>query len=63
VVWILRAAHADGDSKVIANRCDICDDRTMCSDEIESQIDVQNEIDNSFESKYNKHESRLLLFA
>jgi hypothetical protein len=35
----------------------------MCSDEIESQIDVQNEIDNSFESKYNKHESRLLLFA
>ena len=40
----------DREFKAVHNKCDICDDRIMCSDDIETQIDKLDEIDNSFES-------------
>lgn len=46
---------------VSVHNCDICDDRLECNDDIESQIDMLNEIDDSFESEYDKAEPKLLL--
>ncbi len=37
------------------------DGRISCSDNIEIEIDMLDEIDNSYESEYDKHEPRLLL--
>jgi hypothetical protein len=36
------------------NRCDICNDRIDCHDNIETQIDQLNELDNSYESEADK---------
>ncbi|HEY7109464.1 MAG TPA: hypothetical protein VH415_08565 [Nitrososphaeraceae archaeon] len=50
--------------KAVINKCDICDDRlTECQDNIESKIDMLQEIDDSYESEYDRHEPRLLLCA
>ena len=38
----------DRNFRVAHNKCDICNDRLMCSDDIESQIDILNEIDDSY---------------
>ena len=46
---------------VRVHKCDICDDRLECNDDIESHIDMLNEIDDSFESEYDKTEPKLLL--
>ncbi len=51
----------DREFKAMINRCDLCNDRIMCSDNIEAQIDKLDEIDNTYESEYDKHEPRLLL--
>lgn len=51
----------DKEFKGVINRCDICDDRIMCQDNIESQIDMLDEIDNSYLDEDDKHEPRLLL--
>jgi hypothetical protein len=32
------------------NECDICDDRIVCSDDNESQIDMLDEIEGSYET-------------
>jgi hypothetical protein len=40
----------------LVNECDICDDRIVCSDDNESQIDMLDEIEGSYE-----RESRLPL--
>jgi hypothetical protein len=37
--------------KVVVNRCDICNDRIECKDNIENQIDLLDELDNSYESE------------
>jgi uncharacterized protein with PIN domain len=61
-VWYFTAAHVDRDAKVIINRCDICNGPIPeASDDLQYQIDKLNEIDNSFESKYDKQEPKLLL--
>ena len=54
--------NAKGDKrfKIVINKCDICDDR-LCLDNMESKIDMLQEIDDSYESEYDKHEPRLLL--
>ncbi|HEX9318213.1 MAG TPA: hypothetical protein VF884_04690 [Nitrososphaeraceae archaeon] len=46
---------------VRVHNCDICDDRLECNDDIESQINTLQEIDDSFESEYDKQEPKLLL--
>jgi hypothetical protein len=47
--------------RVVINRCDICDDRLECADNIKSQIDMLDEINNSYLDEYDKHEPRLLV--
>lgn len=44
----------DKDFKIVVNRCDICDDRLECADDIESQIDMLQELDDSYESECDK---------
>jgi len=51
----------DKDYKIILNRCDICDERLQCRDNIESHIDMLNEINDSYIDEYDKKEPRLLL--
>jgi hypothetical protein len=43
------------------HKCDICDDRLGVIDDLENQIDIIKEIDDSYESEYEKHEPKLLL--
>jgi hypothetical protein len=40
--------------RAMINRCDICNDRINCQDNIETQIDQLNELDNSYESEADK---------
>ena len=51
----------DKDLKIIVNRCDICSDRIMCSDDIEAQICRWEETNGSFEWENDKAGPRLLL--
>ena len=45
----------DKNIKLLVYRCDICDDDlTQVSDNFEKQMNVLDEIDNSFESEYDK---------
>jgi hypothetical protein len=47
--------------RAIHNRCDICNDRIECIDDIEDKIDMLQDIDDSYESEIDKHEPMLLL--
>ena len=48
--------------RILISRCDLCNEQLPKeADNIESRINVLDEIDNSFESEYDKHEPRLLL--
>jgi hypothetical protein len=40
--------------RAMINRCDICNDRIDCHDNIETQIDKLNELDNSYPSEADK---------
>lgn len=53
--------HKDRVLRVVCNKCDICHERLMCSDDIESQIDMLDDVNNSYESEHDKQEHRLLL--
>lgn len=57
----LRGAKCDREFSVVINRCDICDDPLNCTEDIESHIDMLNEINNSYESEAGCIEPRLLL--
>jgi len=54
-------AHQDRIFKPVINKCDLCDDPIPSLEDIETKIDVLKEIDDSFESEYDKHEPRLML--
>ena len=61
-LWNLRSPRADRDFKPVIYRCDICDEHlTEVPDNLEAQIDMLQEIDDSYECEYDKHEPRLLL--
>ena len=52
----------DRDTRIIKSHCDLCnDDLPKEADNIEYHINILDEIDDSFESEYDKHEPRLLL--
>lgn len=53
--------HKNREFKVVVNMCDICNDRIICAEDVESYIDTLQEIDDSYESSYDKLEPRLLL--
>ncbi len=48
--------------KVQQHKCDLCNDYLpTCKDDIESYIDMMNDINDSYESDYDKQEPKLLL--
>jgi hypothetical protein len=57
----VRQHIADRLVKVVYNRCDICDERLICSDDIESKIEALDEINGSYLDEYDKQEPRLLV--
>jgi hypothetical protein len=52
----------DKDTRILISHCDLCNDELPKeADNIQYRINVLDEIDDSFESEYDKHEPRLLL--
>jgi hypothetical protein len=47
--------------KAVVNRCDLCNESIPCLQDIEIKIAMLKEIDDSYQSEYDKHEPRLLL--
>ena len=57
-----RHYHRDKDTRILKSHCDLCNEQLPKeADNIQYRINVLDEIDNSFESEYDKHEPRLLL--
>ena len=53
---------SDKDTRILVSHCDLCNDELPKeADNIQYRINVLDEIDNSFESEYDKHEPWLLL--
>jgi hypothetical protein len=62
-VWHFRTAKIDQVTKINIYRCDLCDGLiSEAPDDLQYQIDKIDEIDNSFESAYDKQEPKLLLY-
>ena len=58
-VWHFRTAKIDKDAKITIHRCDLCDGLIPdAPEDLQSQIDKLGEIDNSFESEYDKKEPK-----
>ena len=59
---IYKQRGTDKDTRILISRCDLCNDKLPKeADNIQYRINVLDEIDDSFESEYDKHEPRLLL--
>ena len=57
-----RIFHSDKDTLILISHCDLCNEQLPKeADNIQYRINVLDEIDDSFESEYDKHEPRLLL--
>ena len=57
-----RMYHSDKDTRILKSHCDLCNDQLPKeADNIQYRINVLDEINDSFESEYDKHEPRLLL--
>jgi hypothetical protein len=54
-------AIRDRQFKAVVNRCDICNDPIACREDMEIKIGMLKEIDDSYESDYDKGEPKLLL--
>ena len=53
---------SERDTRILKSHCDLCNDELPKeADNIQYRINVLDEIDDSFESEYDKHEPRLLL--
>ena len=54
--------RSEKDTRILKSYCDLCnEDLPKEADNIQYRINVLDEIDDSFESEYDKHEPRLLL--
>lgn len=61
-VWILRSARTDRNTKILVNKCDICDyPLKEAPDDLEIKIRTLEEINDSYESEYDKDKPRLIL--
>lgn len=59
-----RIYFSDRNVRILISRCDLCNEQLPKeADNIQYRINVLDEIDDSFESEYDKHEPRLLLCA
>jgi hypothetical protein len=57
-----RLNFSDKDTRILISHCDLCNDPLPKeADNIQYRINVLDEIDDSFEYEYDKHEPRLLL--
>ena len=54
-------SYPDRMFKPVINRCDLCANPIDCHEDVELKINVLNEIDDSFESDYDKKEPRLMI--
>lgn len=54
-------SHENREFKALHHKCDLCNDRLDCNDNIENHIDMKNDINNSYESEYDRQEPKLLL--
>jgi hypothetical protein len=56
------STNREVDTRILIGHCDLCNDELPKeADNIQYRINVLDEIDDSFESEYDKHEPRLLL--
>ena len=56
-------AYADREIRILVNRCDICNNKlpqTLENDNLEYRMEVQAEINNSFESVHDKSEPKTI---
>ena len=59
---LIRYQGADKDTRILISHCDLCNEQLPKeADNIQYRINVLDEIDDSFECEYDKHEPRLLL--
>ena len=59
---LVRYQGQDRDTRILKSHCDLCNDQLPKeADNIQYRINVLDEIDDSYESEYDKHEPRLLL--
>jgi hypothetical protein len=59
---LVRNQGQDRDIRILKSHCDLCKgELPKEADNIQYRINVLDEIDDSFESEYDKHEPRLLL--
>ena len=53
---------SERDTRILKSHCDLCNEQLPKeADNIQYRINVLDEIDDSYESEYDKHEPRLLL--
>ena len=58
----IRYQGQDRDTRILKSHCDLCKEELPNeADNIQYRINVLDEIDDSFESEYDKHQPRLLL--
>jgi hypothetical protein len=61
-VWNLRFTRTDRNTKILVNKCDMCDYPIKeAPDDLEAKIRTLEEINDSYESEYDKDEPRLIL--
>ena len=61
-VRVKRPRFYDKNTRVLTSKCDLCNDALPKeADNIQYRINILDEIDDSYESEYDKHEPRLLL--
>ena len=59
---LVRYQGQDRDTRILKSHCDLCkEELPKEADNIQYRINVLDEIEDSFESEYGKHEPRLLL--
>jgi uncharacterized protein with PIN domain len=57
-----RKYHSERDTRILISRCDLCNEQLPKeADNIQYHINLLDEIADSFESEYDKHEPKLLL--
>ena len=60
--WNTNGVKKDRETKIKIYKCDICNyDIKNAPDNLEYQMKMLDDLDDSFESEYDKHEPRLLL--
>jgi len=58
---LVRYQEEDRDTRILINHCDLCNEQLPKeADNIQYRINVLDEIDDSYESEYDKHEPKII---